>query len=100
MNGRAHGQAVFLAVERAVRRDTCQDRRIGPWGQTTGWRGGQVLRVGLLALLGTAALFTVVFCIPALPAAVQGGTLPIGWPADDEPANLDSQVDPYDSTKL
>ena len=59
-----------------------------------------MLRVGLLAILGIAALFTVVLCIPALPAAVQGGTLTIGWPADDEPANLDSQVDPYDSTKL
>jgi len=59
-----------------------------------------VLRVGLLAILGIAALFMVVLCIPALPAAVQGGTLTIGWPADDEPANLDSQVDPYDSTKL
>ena len=38
--------------------------------------------------------------LPARPAAVQGGALAIAWPADEEPANLDSQVDPYDSTKL
>lgn len=41
-----------------------------------------------------------VMALPARPAAVQGGTLAIAWPADEEPANLDSQVDPYDSTKL
>ena len=41
-----------------------------------------------------------VMALPARPAAVQGGTLAIAWPADEEPANLDSQVDPYDSTSF
>lgn len=49
-----------------------------------------VVAVGLVAAAG----------VPARSAAVRGGTLTIAWPADEEPANLDAQVDPYDSTKL
>jgi peptide/nickel transport system substrate-binding protein len=34
------------------------------------------------------------------PAGVRDGALVIAWPGDEEPANMDSQVDPYDSTKV
>ena len=34
------------------------------------------------------------------PSGERAGDLVIAWPADEEPANMDSQVDPYDSTKL
>lgn len=59
------------------------------------------LRWGLRgACLVVAIGLVAAMALPARPAAVQGGTLSIAWPADEEPANLDSQVDPYDSTKL
>lgn len=51
---------------------------------------------GIVVVAGLVA----VFAAPARPAAVRGGVLTMAWPADEEPANLDAQVDPYDSTKL
>jgi peptide/nickel transport system substrate-binding protein len=53
-----------------------------------------------VAWMVTAAALLAVAAMPARPAAVRGGTLTMAWPADEEPANLDAQVDPYDSTKL
>jgi peptide/nickel transport system substrate-binding protein len=34
------------------------------------------------------------------PSGARAGDLVVAWPADEEPANMDSQVDPYDSAKL
>jgi len=51
-------------------------------------------------MLPAVGLLAGALAVPAGPAGVQGGVLVAAWPADEEPANLDSQVDPYDSTKL
>ncbi|HXX39254.1 MAG TPA: ABC transporter substrate-binding protein [bacterium] len=54
----------------------------------------------LAGAVAVLILFTAAVSAPALPAPVQGGTLTMAWEGDQEPANMDSQVDPYDSTKL
>jgi len=61
------------------------------------WNARRIAKTGWVIV---AAILVAAAAIPAQPAAVPGGALTIAWPADEEPANLDAQVDPYDSTKL